>query len=60
MFYDMVTFLHPGSMLVWLRCQLGSDLVIMQRLLTALESQTHSVATLRTHPDQVTHCLHHG
>lgn len=44
---------------VWQQWQMESDLAILQRFLTALKSQTHSVATLRTHPDQITHCLHH-
>lgn len=42
---------------VWRHC--GSDLAVLQRLLTTLQSHTHCVAALRTHPHQVTYGLHH-
>lgn len=37
----------------------GSNLDILQCFLAAIQCKAHSVATLGTHPDQVTHCLHH-
>lgn len=43
-----------------LMCEHGSDLAVLQRLLAALQSQTHRVAVLGTDPDQVTHGLHHS
>lgn len=55
-----LTVLRTGSLRVWLQCEGGSDLTVLQHLHRALKSQTNRLTTLRTHPDEVTHRLNHS
>lgn len=58
--HDTTPLVHTHALCVCECLHSMSDLAVLQRVLTAFDRQTHRVAGLRTHPHQVTHCLHHG